>query len=308
MLNIQRTPRDRPIDLDERLRRTQEALRYVRVNERGAVILLEREDQATEPDVRRIYPGFAALQLYLLNDRRFEARYVQQPIVFSVAGTLDYEHSINGVKTMVRSLVAASRATSDLSRTSNAAALRRESAFHREYPGVYTIVRTAVLEQLAALRKTLLNNRLLEYIFTQRWAKNSAILRQLGALERRIMEWRSQLKRGGVLSRSQSNEIAQSIAQEVLDNIVPDLLTEARENAGEAGVVEEREEEEEAEVQRVPTPPPPSTPARRQPRTPVKPTIVKSEPESAERDTEGEPEEPDLEEFDINALYGEGEF
>lgn len=267
MLAIQRTPIERPFDFDERLRRTQEALRYVRVNDRGAISLLERETDPASSDSGPIYPSFAVLQLYLLNDRRFGARYVQAPLQFISSGVVDYERSLDTAKTMVRSLVAAARLVGDVAQAETAAAMRREPSLHKDYPNVYIVLRSAVLERLDALRRTVISDRLLEHIYAQRWRQNLQMLRMLGNAERQIVEWRTALKRGGELSRRQSNELAQQFTTIVLDQLLPSLLTEA---------LEPVEPERRA-------PAAPGAP-RRARIPPPSPPRVKPEPENVERE------------------------
>jgi len=283
MLAIQRTPIERPFDFDERLRRTQEALRYVRVNDRGAISLIERETDPAPADSGPIYPSFAVLQLYLLNDRRFGARYVQAPLQFISSGVVDYERSLETAKTMVRSLVAAARLVGDVAQNETAAAMRREPSLHKDYPNVYIVLRSAVLERLDALRRTVISVKLLDTIYTQQWQGNLLMLRTLGNAERHILEWRTALKRGGELSRRQSNELAQQFTTIVLDQLLPSLLTEAVESNDAAAATRRR-------VPRRQRLPPPATPMR-----------VKTEPVVIERE---EPE-PQIEEaLDLDDEFG----
>lgn len=281
MLAIQRTPIDRPFDYDERMRRTQEALRYVRVNDRGSIVLLERETDPTPAGSGPLYPSFAVLQLYLLNDRRFGARYVQTPLQFLSAGVVDYDRSFTTAQTMVRSLVAAARLVGDVAQAETAAAMRREPALHRDYPNVYIVLRSAVLERLDALRRTVLSERLFEYVYTERWRQNLEMLQTLGAIERQIREWRASLKRGGELSRRQSTELVQQFTAAVLEQVLPELMREARDASA---VAADRRPDDAVLRDEAPPPPPPRTP-------------VRIKPEPARRGAELEPDADEFDEF-----------
>lgn len=243
-----RRPVQRPFDLDERLLTTQRALRYVRISERGAITLLENEGAETPPGLRPLYPSFAVLQLYLLNDGAYGATYVQTPLRFFANGVLDYDSSSASIKSMVRSLVAIAKRIGELRQNDTAALLTGVPELARQYPDVYAVLQSLVLTRLDALRGTVLTTQMVEYVYTQRWRQNVDVQRLLGSLERQLLELRSRLRRGEELSRRESNEVTQSVATQINDKIVPALLKEAID----AGVLPQQQQQ--------PLPPRPSAP------------------------------------------------
>ena len=230
MLAISRTPIKRPSDFDQRLSTTLAALRFVRVSGKGEIVLITEETARVQDNFKRLYPSFATLQLYLLNDTRFGAAYVQIPLVADprVRGSVDYGKSIAGIRDMVRSLVQISSRLGDVQKGETAAALTRVPALYENYPGVYLLLRNSVLERLDALRNTTINAAALEYVYGQRWRVNAPMLRTLGEIEGTYLEWSNRLRQG-TISRSQSDAQTLALVDAVLTRVLQPFLTEVRE-------------------------------------------------------------------------------
>jgi hypothetical protein len=179
----QRRIRDRPARYDERLRETLFALRYVRVKDDGQVRRAVDEARVA-PGEGVIWPSFAVLQLYMMNDSNVLPEntfvgpnvYVEQPIVLG-----DNARTSANLRSMAASFLALSLATGDISRDDNLTALRTPPRLYDELPNVYAGLRSITLYRLEALwhitdaNRTVgavVNNRLLDIVF-ERWVADT---------------------------------------------------------------------------------------------------------------------------------------
>ncbi len=274
MLANARIPRKRPSDFDTRLQDTLTALRHVRVDDRGKVTLLENEMMAVEADGSEIFPSFAVMQLYLLNDTAFGARYEQRPLVFNDTGTLNVDRSTTPIQRMIDSMVNAAKRVGDIRQADNAAALRAQPSLYADYPFVYQILRNVILQRLDALRGTVVSSALCKYVYEQRWKVTTSTLRLLNNLERDAIEWSTKLQTGNQLTRTQSSSTIQNIITQIIDQVLPLFMQEAHDNANvaaDASTADDVVPQQPQQQQRRPAQPP-STPVR--PRQP----IIKQEP------------------------------
>jgi len=219
----------RPVDYAERLRVTDEALRFVRVDSRGNTLLKERESDPDPRDTGPIYPSFAVLQLYLLNDRAYGVNIVRRPLVFEQGSKkIDYNSSVVGASSLVRQLTNLSRRLGEIGSGDTAAALRAVPELAVNNRDVYLLLRAAILTRLDALRFAVLTNRLLDYVFTQALPVES--LRQISALQRDAAEYRTKAK-AGQLNRTERAQIAGDLATRTIRSIMPAVLQSAADNA-----------------------------------------------------------------------------
>jgi hypothetical protein len=225
-LVVQRRERKRPDDYDQRVSVTMSALRLVRMNERAALQILEREEAPVDPGFTPIYPSFAVLQLYLLGDPNFVTKYVNAPIL-SRGGVVNTQNTV-GARAMVQAFASAAKRVRDIEESDSWAALRTEPFMYEEFSGVYLVLRGAVLMRLDALRGTLMSTKLVNYIFVERWRADPALMAQLTAYETSLTKWRRDLAAGQRLTREQSSITIREISTGIVDNLLPRFIADAK--------------------------------------------------------------------------------
>lgn len=225
-LVVQRRERKRPDDFDQRVSVTLSALRLLRMNERAALQILDREDAPAEAGFTPIYPSFAVLQLYLLGDPNFVAKYVNAPIL-SRGGVVNTQATV-GARAMVQAFASAAKRVRDIEESDSWAALRAEPFMYEEFSGVYLVLRGAVLMRLDALRGMLMGTKLVDYIFVERWRTDPALMAQLTAYETSLTKWRRDLAVGQRLTREQSSITIRDITTGIVDNLLPRFIADAK--------------------------------------------------------------------------------